>query len=115
MQSPPPETYTYPQRVPESTNDVNLKRARVVDSDGKSYIRVLPADGSGLDAQGVADAMGMRASSSTTGSVVDLLDDIDNSTGRTDYAIGTRSDTAWDGQTTNATIIALLKGIYNKL
>ena len=125
MQSPPPETYTYPQRVPESTNDVNLKRARVVDSDGKSYIRVLSSGGSSLDSQGVADAMGKEPVSVETYSVSGRLQSMQQSlnsiqgsvgplgagVGISD-AIGEKSDAPWSGNG-NGSVIAVEKGTYD--
>lgn len=76
MQSPPPETYTYPQRVPESTNDVNLKRARVVDSDGKSYIRVTGTVTSS-DLDPIKEALGEPTDTSSDNTVIGLLKKID--------------------------------------
>ncbi len=158
------ESYNFPYVVPQLVEDNSLKRARTTITEGgeeKDAIRVTQAGG-GLDSQGVADAMGKQASSIATGSVLDHLDDINNSTGRANYTIGTQSDplksysqdgsingrlryiskitndismdgsdisthtsavrtatgtqsdAAWSG-TGNGTVIALLKGIYNKL
>lgn len=76
MQSPPPETYTYPQRVPESTNDVNLKRARVVDNDGKSYIRVTGTVTSS-DLDPIKEALGEPTDTSSDNTVIGLLKKID--------------------------------------
>lgn len=76
MQSPPPETYTYPQRVPESTNDVNLKRARVVDNDGKSYIRVTGTVTSS-DLDPIKEALGEPTDTSSENTVIGLLKKID--------------------------------------
>lgn len=76
MQSPPPETYTYPQRVPESTNDVNLKRARVVDNNGKSYIRVTGTVTSS-DLEPIKEALGEPTDTSSDNTVIGLLKKID--------------------------------------
>ena len=76
MQSPPPETYTYPQRVTESTNDVNLKRARVVDNNGKSYIRVTGTVTSD-DLDPIKEALGDPTDTSSENTVIGLLKKID--------------------------------------
>lgn len=135
--------------VPDLVEDVSLKRVRTA-VNGEDAIRVVSAGSGGLDSQGVADAMGKRASQVLNSSVLGNLDlavvhteeisrdtrDIDSNVSSLEYtlshdildtlvysdtylsnintATGTRSDAAWSG-TGNGTVIALLKGIYNKL
>ena len=76
MQAPPPEKYTYPERVPESTCDVNLKRARVVDNDGNSYIRVTGTVTSS-DLDPIKEALGEPTDTSSDNTVIGLLKKID--------------------------------------
>lgn len=76
MQAPPSEKYTYPDRVPESTCDVNLKRARVVDNDGNSYIRVTGTVTSD-DLDPIKEALGEPTDTSSDNTVIGLLKKID--------------------------------------
>lgn len=82
MQSPPPDYYTYPQVVPKSTCDVNLKRARVVDAQGKSYIRTTGATTS-ADLTPITDALGQTIDPAWDGAdpsatIISLLKSISN-------------------------------------
>lgn len=66
-----------------------------------------------------SNTLGLRNDASWSGSGAGSLVSIQKRTSQRAHAVaeatGAQSDAAWDGQTTNATIIALLKGIYNKL
>lgn len=91
MQSPPPDKYTYPQRVPESTCDVNLKRARVVDADGHSYIRTTGASTS-ADLTPITDALGQTSDPAWDGAdpsatIISLLKSISDKAGLTDITL----------------------------
>ena len=131
--------------IPKLVEDASLKRARTeveIDGEKKDVIRVLPAGGAGLDAQGVADGMALAPSNSATSDsaigvalrINSTVNGISSKIGsaaesawegsgagpliavekRTALAAGAPTDSAWSGSG-NATIIALLKGIYNKL
>ena len=69
--------------------------------------------------QDIKTYLGSTGASAWTGTGSGTLNAIakrtSNDTNATATATGTQSDAAWDGQAANATIIALLKGIYNKL
>lgn len=95
--------------IPKLVEDASLKRARTeveIDGETKDVIRVLPAGGAGLDAQGVANAMGLFPSSGVieTASVLDWLSSIENKTNSTQIyteknyeALGKPNDASWSG------------------
>lgn len=94
-----------------SSNDGTINaRVRYISSDVHSGKLQLDALASGVGNQALTPWSG-----SGSGSLVAIAKRTSNDTNAAATATGTQSDTAWDGQTTNATIIALLKGIYNKL
>lgn len=82
MQPPPSDYYTYPKTVPESTCDINLKRARVVDAQGNSYIRMTGASTS-ADLTPITDALGQTTDPAWDGqdasaTIISLLKSISN-------------------------------------
>lgn len=110
------ETYNFPRIVPQLVEDNSLKRARTTITEGgeeKEAIRVTSVGGSGggLDAQGVADAMGLAASEVLNGSVLKQLQDtkadvselltktnsISGYTSGAKTVLGAIGDSAWAG------------------
>lgn len=62
--------------IPKLVEDASLKRARTeveIDGEKQDVIRVLPAGGAGLDARGVADAMGLELTTVAANSVLGYL------------------------------------------
>lgn len=91
MQSPPPDYYTYPQVVPKSTCDVNLKQVRVIDAQGKSYIRMTGATTS-TDLTPITDALGQTTDPAWDGAdpsatIISLLKSISDKAGLTDITL----------------------------
>ena len=86
--------YTANRIVPELVTDTSLKRSRIDNSDGTSSIRVsnttepVPVDLSTLE--------------STTGDIKTYSQAINDK-------VGFKTDAAWDGETTNPSMISLLK------
>ena len=86
--------YTANRIVPELVTDTSLKRSRIDNSDGTSSIRVsnttepVPVDLSTLE--------------TNTG-------DIKNYSQTINDKVGFKTDAAWDGETTNPSMISLLK------
>lgn len=86
--------YTANRIVPELVTDTSLKRSRIDNSDGTSSIRVsnttepTPADLSTLE--------------DNTGSIKTYSQAINDK-------VGFKTDAAWDGETTNPSMISLLK------
>lgn len=91
MQPPPSDYYTYPKAVPESTCDINLKRARVVDAQGNSYIRMTGATTS-TDLTPITDALGQTTDPAWDGqdasaTIISLLKTISDKAGQTDITL----------------------------
>lgn len=91
MQPPPSDYYTYPKTVPESTCDINLKRARVVDAQGNSYIRMTGASTS-ADLTPITDALGQTTDPAWDGqdasaTIISLLKTISDKTGQTEITL----------------------------
>lgn len=111
--------------IPKLVEDTGLKRARTVLENGDEAIRVVTTNGGGtitVDAQDFADGTGLAPTQTYAGSVNHkLLTITTNSTTAAQNstsvaaATGSTADTAWDGSSQNATVISLLKGIFNKL
>lgn len=114
--------------IPKLVEDASLKRARTeveIGGETKDAIRVLPAGGAGLDAQGVADAMGKEPVSVETYSVSGRLQSMQQSlntiqgsvgplgagVGISD-AIGEKNDAPWSGYG-DGSVIAVEKGTYD--
>lgn len=112
------DTYTWPQRCPDLTQDVSLKRARVDYADGSSALKIV-GDVPPPDVNPLIEAVGSTSDTTDDSTVIGLLKqevakpaaDLTPVT----TSLGAKSDTAWDGQTTDASVISVLKGIYNKL
>lgn len=124
------ETYNFPHVVPQLVEDNSLKRARTTITEGgeeKDAIRVTSIGGNeNLDSQGVADAMGLQASTTAQNSVLDYLAStksnlattktltasVDNNTFMTRDWLGNKTDVAWSG-TGDGTLNAIAKRTSN--
>lgn len=94
--------FSYPKVVPQSVEDVSLKRART-EINGDDAIRVSTLNSADL-----------TTVNTNTDSLVTTTGAINTTVGTINSTQGSVSDAAWSG-TGDATVISLLKGIVNKL
>ena len=101
--------------IPKLVEDDSLKRARVDNGDGTYSIRTVGSGGGGgsTDVSAIEAVLGTTADTTSDNTLSGKERKIRDDTAALNTNVGTLTDAPWDGTTTSASVISLLKGIYN--